>query len=152
MERQVIRHELEEVIFRVWERMLGRSANLENGSNGSLQIDEGIAVKIGIHGAWNGTCVLCASLPAADCFASAIFCLEKGSKPSSEQAAESLKELTNIIAGNMKTVLPEPSTLTVPEFLGEHKPNDDEAMLQVFFSTEGNLFQFSVFKDAVRAS
>lgn len=66
-----------------------------------------------ITGAWRGTVILEASESLAREFASAIFQVGPD-KVDQEQIESSICELTNMVGGTLKSLLPEPCRLSIP--------------------------------------
>jgi len=69
---------------------------------------------VSISGAWSGHLLLGFEVSAANEVARAMFGL--GSQEASQdEMTDAVGELANIIAGNVKSMLPEPSTLSLPQ-------------------------------------
>jgi len=66
-------------------------------------------------GAWTGHLVLALSLTGADHVARAMFGAEDVQPMGVADVADAVGEMGNIIAGNIKAILPEPSTLSLPQ-------------------------------------
>jgi chemotaxis protein CheX len=73
-----------------------------------------VIASVSIAGAWSGHLVLGLARTGATAVAGAMFGSEEGDV-SSEELADAVGELGNIIAGNIKSMLPEPSTLSLPQ-------------------------------------
>jgi chemotaxis protein CheX len=68
---------------------------------------------VGISGAWNGSVAVECGVEHARAAAEAMFQAEPGSL-SSEEVADAWGELTNMVGGNIKSLFPAPSALSVP--------------------------------------
>jgi len=99
-----------EVAGAVWDSFLGlplqRAATPEPPRGGMSGI-------VTIGGAWRGAVVLQCSAEHAVEAAEAMFAAEPGSLSAAE-VADALGELTNMVGGNLKNLLPEPSSLSIP--------------------------------------
>ena len=71
------------------------------------------SVCVKITGAWDGEVRLHCSLPLAQSIAAAIFQVE-ADKAGDDEILDALSELTHIIGGNLKALLPQPVTLSLP--------------------------------------
>jgi chemotaxis protein CheX len=72
-----------------------------------------IAAMVGLSGAWQGRVVICGSTPMARAATAALLGIGDD-EVSSSDILDALGELANIIGGNIKSMLPEPSLLTLP--------------------------------------
>jgi hypothetical protein len=70
-------------------------------------------VCVKITGAWDGEVRLHCSAPLARSIAAAIFQVE-ADQAGSDEILDALSELTHIIGGNLKALLPQPVTLSLP--------------------------------------
>ena len=68
---------------------------------------------VGISGAWQGTVALECPMPHAVAAAEAMFAADPGTL-TPEEVADALGELTNMVGGNIKSLLPAPSALSTP--------------------------------------
>jgi chemotaxis protein CheX len=69
---------------------------------------------VSISGAWSGHLLLGFEASAANEVARAMFGLGSD-QASQDEVTDAVGELANIIAGNVKSMLPEPSTLSLPQ-------------------------------------
>lgn len=92
-----------------------------------------------ISGEWKGNVTVSTCEPLGQRIASQMF-RKEGDSVSGEDIVDALTELTNIIAGNIKAVLPGPSQLSLPVPLavlpGDHHNNVD---VQLFDDRQGML-------------
>lgn len=68
---------------------------------------------VGISGAWNGSVAVECGVEHARAAAEAMFAAEPGSL-APEEVADAWGELTNMVGGNIKSLFPAPSALSVP--------------------------------------
>jgi len=78
-----------------------------------LSPGEGLTVSVSISGAWEGKVLLHCPTPLARLIAAATFQLDAES-PGEEEMLDALGELVHIIGGNLKALLPQPVTLSLP--------------------------------------
>jgi chemotaxis protein CheX len=79
-----------------------------------------VAGCVHVSGGWSGSIFVECTRGHADAAAAAMFAAEPGSL-SEDEVADALGELTNMVGGNVKGLLPAPSTLSIPSVaLGEH--------------------------------
>jgi len=98
----------------VWESFLGRSL-LPHPMGPHAPALEGQTVTGCVHvsGEWNGSVFLSCDSETAAAAAEAMFAADPGSL-SSDEVSDALGELTNMVGGNIKSLLPAPSRLSVP--------------------------------------
>lgn len=72
-----------------------------------------IAATVDISGEWNGTACLSCSMAAARRAASVMFGMDED-ELSQEEVNDAVGELINVVGGNIKGLLPNPSTLSLP--------------------------------------
>ena len=68
---------------------------------------------VSVSGAWQGSVVLECAHDHAVAAAEAMFAAEPGTL-SPDEVSDALGELTNMVGGNVKSLLPAPSTLSIP--------------------------------------
>ncbi len=102
-----------------------------------------------ITGKWNGGLLL--SLPSSlvDKLAETLFSLESG-KASTEDRKDAVGELINMIGGNIKALLPQPCTLSVPH-LGPEGQNlnfpSAKRVTHCQFKCQGKTFGLSMYEE-----
>ncbi|MBT5028581.1 MAG: hypothetical protein HOH38_03290 [Nitrospinaceae bacterium] len=75
--------------------------------------DETITGSVQISGEWNGAIILSLPLTLVNSFTEIMFSLEPG-KASMDDKKDATGELINMVGGNIKALLPEPSLLSTP--------------------------------------
>jgi len=108
--------------------------------------------RVDISGAWHGRVILACPGALAREVASVIFGVS-AEEASTTQAREALAELTNMTAGNLKALLPEPCELGIPVVSDEDPANDVAAgaslVTEAGFNCQGYPFLVKVVeKDA----
>jgi chemotaxis protein CheX len=103
-----------------------------------------------VEGAWDGAVVLACPQELATKLAAAMF--DSAGEPSPSDVQDALGEITNMLAGNIKALLPHPSRITLPvvafgsdyqlAMLGTH------IRAEVTFSSQGESFVVSVLQQS----
>lgn len=104
------KRDLEAITSAIWRAMLEPGMGLTPG--GRADGGETITSLVTITGAWNGAVIAEFPTPLADTLTRAL--LRGDDAPSDEEIHDALGELVNIMAGNIKALLPEPSRLSMP--------------------------------------
>jgi len=108
-----------DIVATVWETVLAMPVELDDTlhlSTGEIPTYAGI---IQIHGAWEGAVAVQCAEPMARHAAMVMFSMDAGTV-SNEDLHDCLGELTNMIGGNLKALLPEPCTLGLPVVVEGH--------------------------------
>jgi len=110
---QFLEEEILEITETTWQSMLGldiqpRTLPAEMGA-----VEGYFTGKVEISGAWTGAVLLHGSRQLAAAAAAVIFSHEAGGGPE-QDSLDAMYELTNIIGGNIKSLLPEPCQLSLP--------------------------------------
>jgi chemotaxis protein CheX len=96
----------------VWESFTGRTVELADGQarpdGGGLTVG-----RVTVSGEWQGSVLLACPPQLARMAAAAMFDLPT-EQLDDEQVADALGELTNMIGGNLKSLIPGPSRLSMP--------------------------------------
>jgi chemotaxis protein CheX len=101
--------EIEEIVTMIWSTLMDQG--LEPGRAGPVE-DSTVTGIVNIDGAWQGAVLVqCPYLLASHVTATM---LRSGTKPSFEELCDALGELTNMVAGNVKALLPQPSSISLP--------------------------------------
>ncbi|KQS66581.1 chemotaxis protein CheX [Modestobacter sp. Leaf380] len=101
-----------DVAGEVWSAMVGADEVLvpDGGS-----APAGTSAWVTVTGPWNGAVVLTCSPSATDDLTRAVLQLRPDEEPEAEDVDDVLRELANILGGNVKSLLPGPSVLGLPE-------------------------------------
>lgn len=99
------------IIEDTWNSTLG--FEVERSSSEAHPDDGEINACSGVSGAWNGEVHLFCPRPLARLIAAAFFQVE-AHKAGDDQILDALSELIHIVGGNLKGLLPQPITLSLP--------------------------------------
>lgn len=101
-----------------------------------------------ITGEWNGAMMLSLPSTLVNALTKILFSLEPGDS-TLEDKKDAVGELTNMIGGNVKALLPQPCVLSTPIFAMEghsqHFPST-KLVTQCQFECQGNFFALSLFE------
>jgi chemotaxis protein CheX len=108
------KHQILEISQEIWESLLGMEieASDEPPSNAFRDSKRTMTGFVNIGGAWEGTVLLEVSDTLSQRFAATM--LGMNEEVSFPDVADSLGELTNMVGGNIKSLLPAPSSLSIP--------------------------------------
>ncbi len=110
---QFLEEEILEITETTWQSLLGLEIH-PRALPATMGPAEGyLTGKVEISGAWTGAVLLHGSRELAAAAAAVIFETEAGAG-SEQDSVDSMYELTNIIGGNIKSLLPEPCQLSLP--------------------------------------
>ncbi|WP_432992964.1 chemotaxis protein CheX [Dactylosporangium sp. CA-233914] len=110
---------LQGIVWQVWTAYLGGTPPAEPLPAASYVQPFDVIAGVAIAGAWHGHVVLRCRLDAAAAMAAAMLELQPGNVRL-EDIVDAAGELMNIIAGNVKSLLPQPSVVALPQVvLGE---------------------------------
>jgi chemotaxis protein CheX len=102
--------DLEEITRTIWATFFANP--IERGDGSMVGVESTVTSIVHIEGAWHGAVILrCPRELAARLTAEM---LGSESAPTLDDIRDALGELTNMVAGNLKALLPEPSTISLP--------------------------------------
>lgn len=149
METSIVSEEIKRVVGRIWELTLELPISYADGELPSSSLTDGKA-QIQISGAWNGTLEIEASPALMKTIARRMFDLQSSVDPADEQVEDAFKEISNVIGGNLKTVLPEPCELSLPRMSYEENEvsasSSASPLLELVFESEQEALITRVFK------
>jgi CheY-specific phosphatase CheX len=102
--------DITEIAQTIWETVF--LLPLEAGTGGVLGDDPAMSGAVQIDGAWQGAVMLQCPKLLADRLTTVLF--QGDGTPSAEDVRDAIGELTNMLAGNVKALLPEPSRISLP--------------------------------------
>ena len=102
--------DIEDITQSIWTTLF--EVPIERGGDAAIAAESTVTSIVHIEGAWHGAVVLRCPLPLAVTLTSVMF--QSTSEPGFDEVRDALGELTNMLAGNLKALLPEPSTLSLP--------------------------------------
>lgn len=123
---EMLQKEISEAFLRVWETSVGLPLKESSTASGAESIDEWIAGVVWLGGQWTG----CVTLVVPKKFARSIAAMMLDVDPTIitiDQYTDAVRELTNMSAGNLKSVLPGACGLATPGCFAVKDPHDDHA-------------------------
>jgi chemotaxis protein CheX len=125
---------IHEITCAVFESVLGLSVH---PGDGTVDDSPRLVFSVDVHGAWSGSVHLDIGTTFAHSLAHRMF----GDEPISEaDVVDAMGELANVIGGNMKGLLPGPSSLSVPRSGGVIKVTAKEHR----FTSNGNALRVAI--------
>ncbi|WP_447968336.1 chemotaxis protein CheX [Nitrospira sp. M1] len=110
---QFLEQEILEITETTWQSLLGFEIHVRQVSSIPRLTESPCIGFVSISGEWNGVVLLQGSDPLTKSAAAVIFGKDLSAVTHDDQR-DVLYELTNIIAGNMKSLLPSPCQLSLP--------------------------------------
>src|SRR4051794_2059575 len=107
---QTLDAEIEDIVKTIWASVL--EIPIETGSEEGLRADSTVTGIVQIDGAWHGAVLLQCPMAVASALTAAMF--QSGDDPGFDDVRDAVGELTNMIAGNVKALLPEPCSISLP--------------------------------------
>lgn len=145
---QFLEEERVEITETTWGAMMGLDIRPDPAYSGSTPSDI-LMGQVGISGAWDGEVRLHGTQALAKSAAAKIFALEQDAVQTQDQV-DAVYELTNIIAGNIKSLLPEPCQLSLPTVMSESEwdetVNGSDKVSELIFECEGQPLLVTVWK------
>jgi chemotaxis protein CheX len=111
---QYLEREIRAFVEMIWSTVLRMDVTPEHNGGAPGPPNSAIEGRIRIRGGWHGTIVLQTDEKLANRAASKMLCLASGSTATDKDAQDAIAELTNILGGNLKALLPGPSQLGLP--------------------------------------
>lgn len=145
---QFIENEICQYTENIWNSTLGLDAQPTEDEFRLQGQGNTLAGCVQITGSWEGAVAIICPMPLAEQAAKIMFGL-KDDPASSDDIQDALGELANMTGGNIKSLLPEPSYLSLPAVTvtdcGFRMPGS-ELVTQVTFKCNGQHFQVSLLK------
>ena len=102
--------DVESIAFAIWESLLGLPIDVDGGR--SLGEDSQVTCLVHLHGAFRGAVMIECSEALGSRLTTAM--LQSQGPPDASDMADALGELTNVFAGNIKALLAQPSSISLP--------------------------------------
>jgi chemotaxis protein CheX len=102
--------EIEEIVKMIWSTLVDMP--ILPGGEVVRNDDSTVTGIVNIDGAWHGAVFVRCPLALAARVTSSMF--QGDDRPSLDDVCDALGELTNMVAGNVKALLPQPSVLSLP--------------------------------------
>jgi len=146
---QFLEEEISEITETTWSAMLGTEIQHTPARPFSSNGEPVFIGHVSISGAWEGQVFLHGTSVLARSAASKIFAIAEESVQDQDQI-DAMYELTNIIAGNIKSLLPEPCQLSLPQVEQETEWEPEtiggDRVSDVAFESEGQSLRVTLWK------
>ena len=142
--------DIDDIVRAVWGSFFHLS--LLSDRSARLGIDSTVTGCVQIDGAWRGAVLIQCPLPLASTLTAAMF--EADRVPPMEDVRDAIGELTNMVAGNIKSLLPERCTISLPAVaLGSDQHFTvvgTEAVTSVSFLCDGQPLLITLLQNSAR--
>jgi chemotaxis protein CheX len=129
--------------------LMAESVPLDEAAPAALGPGTSFIGSVQIRGAWEGSVYITAPMGLARRAASIMFGLDEATIGSDEMC-DALGELTNIVGGNVKAVLPSPCALSLPTVVEGIEPRlvvmQNQLLRTAGFRVEGHAFAVALLK------
>src|ERR1019366_6717354 len=102
--------DIEEITGMIWESLF--DFPLERVADAPIDGEPVVTGFVSIDGAWNGAIMVRCPIALATTLTTAMF--QADNAPGFDDVRDALGELTNMVAGNVKALLPSPRNLSLP--------------------------------------
>ena len=107
--------DVEAIVEQVWSSFLGETEPLlPRPSGGAFPADDAWSAAVSISGGWDATVTVELSAPVALSLTATMLGLETSARVEDGDVADAVGELVNMIGGNIKSLMPGPSVLSLP--------------------------------------
>lgn len=110
MSMTTIEEDIREIARTIWASLF--ELTIEPGPDPAGAVQAEVTSLVHIDGAWQGAVVVQCEMSLATALSQAMF--QSTDAPSFADVCDALGEITNMLAGNLKALLPEPSVLSLP--------------------------------------
>lgn len=144
---QFLESEIQQYNKLVWSTLLGFDIQPKSGSF-NISSENTITGSVQISGKWNGVISLYLPSDLVSRITETMFSLESG-QATLETKKDAIGEMINMIGGNIKSMLPQPSTLSTPIFSMEGESQQfpfTKRVTQCEFICKGNPFALSLYE------
>ncbi|MFN2524321.1 MAG: chemotaxis protein CheX [Mycobacteriales bacterium] len=104
-----VEDDIQEIATSIWETLF--SAPLERTDSAHDVPEPVVTGCVTIEGAWNGAVMFRCEQALAQVLAGELF---QSPSPTADEVRDTVGELTNMLAGNVKALLPDPSRISLP--------------------------------------
>jgi len=102
--------DIEDIMTTIWSTLV--DVPIEPGGEGGASDDSTVTGIVHIEGAWRGAVLVRCPLALAALVTTSMFQCDE--EPTVDEIRDALGELTNMVAGNVKALLPAPSAISLP--------------------------------------
>ena len=144
---QFLENEIQQYSKMVWSTLLGLEIEPEAGPF-NLSSEEMVTGSVQVTGKWNGVISLYLPSPLVARVTETMFSLNSG-QATPETKKDAIGEIINMIGGNIKALLPQPSSLSTPVFSMEGQSQQfpfTKKVTQCKFVCNGNPFALSLYE------
>ena len=123
----------------------GEAGPLQPWAGGEIVFEDQVAAWVDLHGLWPGRAALVTETATAHALARALLGMGDDEEITREDLVDAFGEVANVVGGNLKSLLPTPGALSLPQ-VAAHVPADDAAMLvqETRLAWRGSAIVFSV--------
>ena len=136
--------DLYEVVESIWLPTLEMAVQLHDAPLSQVELTELRTAVVKINGAWEGGVIIQCSEELLKYAASVMLAIDPA-EPTAEDLMDTLCELVNMLGGTVKSMLPEPCSLTLPEVLN-HPSEIFESPSWVNFQCHDEPLRVAVFE------
>jgi chemotaxis protein CheX len=104
---------ISEIVDMAWSTLTDSGLNAADLPEDTEEDDSFLCGVVKLSGAWDGSVVVYCSVTLVQQLASRVFDV-KSNNVSEDDMADMVGELTNIIAGNIKALMPQPTSMSLP--------------------------------------
>ena len=146
-----IEAEIEQITHAIWASLF--KLPLTTDGTGGASSEPAVTACVQIVGAWQGAVMLQCPVSLGTTLADQMF--QAGSVPTLEEVRDALGELTNMLGGNLKAVLPGPSQISLPTVAVGSDYDvgvpDATVLTRVSFTCDGEPLHVTLFEATVKA-
>jgi chemotaxis protein CheX len=102
--------DIEEIAGMIWQSLF--DLPLKRVGDAQPEVEPAVTGFVSIDGAWNGAVLVRCPITLATTLTASMF--QAASPPTFDDVRDALGELTNMVAGNVKALLPSPCNLSLP--------------------------------------
>lgn len=130
--------DLDAIVTTVWESLFGEPAV---ALTPAPVTGDAVSARVDIHGGWTGSVVVTCERDVAAGLTRELLLLPADCVPDRGEVRDALGEIANIVAGNVKALLPAPAALGLPEVAEDDAPAtpDGTVTAATYLATAGNL-------------
>lgn len=146
---QFLENEIKKYNKLVWSTLLDFEIEPKSGAF-DFSSNDTVTGSVQITGKWNGVISLYLPSPLVNKITETMFSLDSG-EATTETKKDAIGEMINMIGGNLKSMLPQPSSLSTPIFSMEGQKQEfpfTKKVTQCQFNCNGNSFALSLYEQA----
>jgi chemotaxis protein CheX len=144
---QFLESEIQQYNKLVWSTLLGFDIQPESGTF-EFSSENMVTGSVQVTGKWNGVITLYLPSPLVNQITETLFSLKSG-EANPETKKDAIGELINMVGGNIKSMLPQPSALSTPIFAMEGQSQQfpfTQRVTQCKFTCNDSSFALSLYE------